>query len=305
MLHCGTLVVEESGARPQLRRACQERRVHHARQAFIRHLGALALTAIHSLLGHGVTVVVGSFSSPRFGGDLYDGTFILDAVQRAVLLACLCTIVPLVFGQLSGTNHQLRLLCPVLVPLAISVGLLANVVGWNSSPALLGVSGLAFLVQLLMLVWPVCYPNTTSSGSGTRNARLPWRSLARFDQWDWRTLREISSAAGFETPEISLVGSGENLNPLQIRYVWAVDGKPNPSVRLLWQDNRGPIDWDRVMKSVAKSDIVLTAPGWTGEFRVDRSLTTGTTSSSIGEWHETCASAGRFGYRWGDLNRSR
>ena len=261
------------------------------------------MTAIHSLLGHGVTVVVLLVLLASIWRCFIRRDVHLDSVQRAVLLACLCTMVPLVFGQLSGTNHQLRLLCPVLVPLAISVGLLANVVGWNSSPALLGVSGLAFLVQLLMLVWPVCYPNTTVVGIGYPNARLPWRALARFDQWDWRPLREISSAAGFETPVISLVGSGRNLNSLQINYVWAVDGKPNPSVRLLWQDNRGPIDWDRVMKSVAESDIVLTAPGWTGELPGRPHPDNRHNLEFDQRMARDPASAGQFGYRWGDLNR--
>ncbi len=223
------------------------------------------LTAAQSLLGHGVTVVLVLvlLSWARLCFIHRDAR--LDPIQRTVFLACVCTMVPLVLGQLSGTNHQLRLLCPALVPLAVSGGLLANVAGWSSSPALLGISGLAFLAQLIMLVFPVYYPNTTIVGIGYPNGRLPWRALARFDQWDWKPLREISRSSGFEEPRISLVGGGRNLNSLQINYVWAVDGKLKTEVRQLWQYDRGPIDWDRVMESVGESDIVLTAPGWAGE----------------------------------------
>ena len=95
-----------------------------------------------------------------------------------------------------------------------------------------------------MLVLPVYYPNTAVVGTGLVNGRLPWRALARFDQWDWKPLREISRASGFEEPRISFVGGGRNLGPPQIRYVWAVDGKLNTTVTVAvalrpWTDRLG------------------------------------------------------------------
>ena len=121
-----------------------------------------------------------------------------------------------------------------------------------------------------MLVMPVYHPNTTVVSPGLGNdhlgtvGMLPWRALARVDQWDWRPVRQLSRDLGFEEPRIALLGLGRNLGPPQIIYAWAVDGKLNTSVDMLWRYERGTIDWDRVMAAVRKSDIVVTAPGYTG-----------------------------------------
>ena len=165
-------------------------------------------TVGQSLLGHGVAVVLVLVLFAWIWNHFTQRDARLSSVQRTVLLACVSAVLPLVLIQLSGTNHLLRHLCPTVVPLAIGVGLIAHVAGWSSSPALLGISGIAFLAQLLMLVLPVYYPNTTVVGTGLVNGRLPWRALARFDQWDWKPVREISRAAGFEEPRISFLGLG-------------------------------------------------------------------------------------------------
>ncbi len=223
------------------------------------------LTVVQSLLGYGVTIILILVLLSWTWYCFSPGSSRLDSIQRSVLLACGSAMVPLILGQLLGTNHQLRLLCPILVPMAISFGLLASVSGWDRLTALLSITCLALLSQLAMLVYPVFYPNTTVVGIGYPNARFAWRALARFDQWDWRPLREVSRSYGFEEPTISLIGSGRNLNALQIVYPWAVEGNMKTSARHLWQNNKGPIDWTRVMKVAAESDIVLTAPHWLGE----------------------------------------
>jgi 4-amino-4-deoxy-L-arabinose transferase-like glycosyltransferase len=221
------------------------------------------LSVTQSLLGHGVTIAITLVVLAWIWKRFVRRDTSLDPVQRTVLLVCVCAILPLVLLQLTGTNHNLRHLCATVVPLAIAVGLLAHIVGWSRSPTLLAISSLAFLAQLLMLVAPVYYPNTTAIGTGLVNGRLPWRALARFDQWDWNALREIGRASGFEEPKISFVGGGRNLNPAQIRYVWAVAGKLNTKASMLWRYDLGTIDWDRVMGSLDESDMVLTAPSYT------------------------------------------
>ena len=113
-----------------------------------------------------------------------------------------------------------------------------------------------------MLVGPVYFPNTAAVGTGLVNGRLPWRALARFDQWNWKPLSDISRASGFEEPRIALLGAGRNLDPSHIRNVWAFDGKLNTDAKMLWWPEFGEIDWDRVMESIGESDIVLTAPGY-------------------------------------------
>jgi len=223
-------------------------------------------TVAQGILGHGMTIVVVLIALIWIRKRFIRRDARLDSVQRTVLLACGCAILPLVLLQLTGTNHQLRYLCPAVVPLAIAVGLLAHVSGWSNSPALLGISALSLLAQLSMLVMPVYYPNTRVS-IGLVNGVLPWEAHARLDQWDWKPLRQLSRSCGFDEPRISVLGDGLHLGEPQIRYAWAVDGKLKTRVERLvpWGDRNGPIDWDRVMAAVRESDIVVTAPGYTGK----------------------------------------
>ena len=101
------------------------------------------VSVVQGLLGHGMTIVIILVALAWIRKRFIRRDARLDSVQRTVLLACACAILPLVLVQLAGTNHLLRYLCPALVPLAIAVGLLANVSGWSSSPTLLGISTLS------------------------------------------------------------------------------------------------------------------------------------------------------------------
>ena len=222
------------------------------------------VSVVQGLLGHGVTTVIILIALAWIRKRFIRRDARLDSVQRTVLLACACAILPLVLLQLTGTNHLLRHLCPALVPLAIAVGLLAQVSGWSNSPTLLGISALSILAQLSMLVTPVYHPNTTVVSNGLVNGMLPWRGLARVDQWDWRPVQQLSRDFGYEEPRISVLGVGRNLGPPQVLYAWFVDGKLNTRADRLWHYEGRTIDWDRVMAAVRESDIVVTAPGYTG-----------------------------------------
>jgi hypothetical protein len=92
--------------------------------------------------------------------------------------------------------------------------------------------------------------------------------MARFDQWDWRPIRDISNNCGLETPKISYLGNGRAFNPPQIEYPWvpwATKTTSYADVSWLWRYEDGPLDWQKVMDSAEKSDIVLTAPHFVGE----------------------------------------
>ena len=230
------------------------------------------VSVVQGLVGHGMSIVITLIAIAWIRKRFIRRDAQLDSVQRTVLLACACAILPLVLVQLSGTNHLLRHLSPILVPLAIAVGLLAHLSGWSNSPALLGISTLSILAQLCMLVIPVYNPNTTVVGLGLPNGMLPWRALARVDQWDWSPLRRLSRSFGLEEPSIFLLGNGRTLGPGLILYPWAVDGKLNTTVNMLWRPERGPIDWDEVMAAARKSDIVVTAPGYIGMNTREESL---------------------------------
>lgn len=191
--------------------------------------------------------------------------------HRAALFTCGCAVVPLVALQLFGTNHQLRYLCPVMIPFAVAIGVLADATGWIRSRAALTGTALFTGLQSLMMVAPVVFPNHKPVDAGFYNGALPWRTMARVEQWDWEPLRDISQSCGLEKPKIAFLGMGRGFNPPQIEYPWFLAGE-SPSERdgfseplWLWRYEQGPINWEQVMRSAEQSDIVLTAPSFVGE----------------------------------------
>jgi len=242
-------------------------------------LGALSLvtwgkwfyTVIVSLIGPGLSILIGLIIILMVRKILVKREVVLDPMHRTVLLTCLCAFLPLVALQLSGTNHLLRYLCPAVIPLAIAIGVLSDVTGWIRSRAAMAVSGTLAFAQLAMIVAPVVFPNSQPVDPGFYNGGLPWRIMVRFDQWDWRPLREITQRCSLEKPKIAFLGMGRPLNPPQILYPWFVAGA-SPSERngfdeplWLWRFEQGPVDWQEVMSLIGRSEVVVTAPGFEGQ----------------------------------------
>jgi len=242
-------------------------------------LGALSLvtwgkwfyTVIVSLIGPGLSILIGLIIILMVRKILFKREVVLDPMHRTVLLTCLCAFLPLVALQLSGTNHLLRYLCPAVIPLAIAIGVLSDVTGWIRSRAAMAVSGTLAFAQLAMIVAPVVFPNIQPVDPGFYNGGLPWRIMVRFDQWDWRPLREITQRCSLEKPKIAFLGMGRPLNPPQILYPWFVAGA-SPSERngfdeplWLWRFEQGPVDWQEVMSLIGRSEVVVTAPGFEGQ----------------------------------------
>ena len=228
-------------------------------------------TVLVSLIGPGLSILIGIAAILAIRKILIKKEIRLDPVHRAALAACAAAVLPLVALQLSGTNHLLRYLCPALIPFAIGVGLLSDVTGWIRSRAALAASGTLAAAQLLLIVTPVAFPNRQPVDPGFYNGGYPWRIMVRFEQWDWKPLRDISQSCGLEKPKIAFLGMGRPLNPPQILYPWFLAGE-FPSEKngfaeplWLWRYEQGPLDWQEVMNSASRSDIVVTAPGFVGQ----------------------------------------
>ncbi len=228
-------------------------------------------TVVVSLIGPGISILIGLIVIVAIRKFIIKRELSLDPLHRAALVTCGCAVLPLVALQLSGTNHLLRYLCPALIPFAIAVGLLSDVTGWIRSRAALAISGMLAVVQVLMIVAPVALPNNQPVDPGFYNGGLPWRIMVRFEQWDWKPLRDITQSCGLEKPKIAFLGMGRPLNPPQIQYPWFVAGA-SPSEKngfseplWLWRYEQGPLDWQQLMISAEQSDIVLTAPTFEGQ----------------------------------------
>jgi 4-amino-4-deoxy-L-arabinose transferase-like glycosyltransferase len=254
---------------------------HYAR-GFVRNsLGTPSLTTwmrwlstvIQALLGHGISILIGLVLLALGVKVVVMKQTILDSLQKAALRACACAGVPILCVQLSGTNHLLRHVSPAVIPLAIVIGVLADRTEWAHSLAPIVVSSILCCIQLVMLVYPVVRPNTGPVDLGFVNGALPWRTMARFDQWDWTPVRVLGDSCGLASPRISYLGNGREFNKPQIEFPWvqrgiSVHGAVDlPEATWLWRYENGPLDWQQIMNAADQSDIVLTAPHFAGEAR--------------------------------------
>ena len=229
-------------------------------------------TVVQGLLGHGLAILIGLVLITYCVTAMIRKDTLLDSLQKASLMACACAGVPIVLTQLSGTNHLLRHISPAMIPLAISVAVLAERSGWTYSWAGTAASTILFCGQLIMLVAPVAFPNNHPIDLAFPNGALPWQAMVRFDQWDWTPVRDIGQSCGREAPKISYLGNGRAFDAPQIQFFWISKGLAQPEVTWLWRYEDGPLDWQKVMDAADQNDIVITAPGFVGESKIKEDL---------------------------------
>jgi Dolichyl-phosphate-mannose-protein mannosyltransferase len=228
-------------------------------------------TAIQSLLGIGIAVLIGLVVIAFLRRTISAHQPLLSPLQRAVVGVCACGAIPITLAQLSGTNHLLRHITPAMIPLAIATGVLADAASWGRSGASIFISSMLFSAQFATMVLPLFYPNTQPVDLGFVNGSLPWRVFARFDQWDWRPVMDLGHRCQVEEPKISYLGNGRAFNDPQIRHPWIDQGK-TPDVNWLWRYEDGPLDWQKVMNAADQSDVVVTAPDFSGEAKYKEHL---------------------------------
>jgi len=251
----------------------------HAREFVRNSLGPPSLSTwaqwlnsvVQCLVGHAVSILIASVAFVCLWTIVVRRERILDDLQRKAVGACACTALPIILVQLSGTNHLLRHISPAVIPLAIIVGLVASQTGWARSRVSLTASSVLFSAQLLMIVYPVIVPNTVPVSLGFVNGVLPWRVMARLEQWDWKPLQDISMSCGVDNPIISYLGGGRVFDPPHLQSPWVGGAATNTSPMKypypiwLWRYEDGPIKWQKVMDGAEHSDVVVTAPSYVGD----------------------------------------
>lgn len=231
-------------------------------------------TVFQCLLGHGVSILIVLVAFLYLRKAIARKETLFEPLQKAALCACACAGGPILLAQLSGTNHLLRHISPAVIPLAIVIGMLVDKIDWGRSWGSITIAGILLGAQLLMLLAPVAFPNNKEVDLGFVNGALPWRTMVRFDQWDWSPVRDIADRCGIAWPKIAFLGSGRVFNPPSIQSPWLDRPvlKPSPimdvpNVKWLWRYEHGNINWQEIMELTSKSDIVLTAPHYVGEER--------------------------------------
>lgn len=187
----------------------------------------------------------------------------INVTQRTAIWICLAGALPMLFLALMKSNHNVRLIAVTLLPLAVAIGIIAALTGWTTSRWLAAIATAVICFQLVVIVSPSAADSHYQSGDAASKKLLwgnPTTVMRRTEQLNWSKLREICDARQIKSPLIAYLGNASGLNPPSIAYPWI---KADQTVEVMWLWNSvvdGEIDWDKVMKAVEASDVVLVAP---------------------------------------------
>jgi len=193
-----------------------------------------------------------------------DRTVALFAMSAAVLGA---------LGiQLVSHNHNLRFTAPALILIGAALGILAGASSLVRSRGFLALSCFLIFFQLGLALpqRPFGALFSTSSGFGGRS---PSALFQRDRGWDWQKLRVLCSDHFKDNSDLRIgnLGSSVFFNPPQITHPWFEYSAARPWVpnhtedTWLWRYEDGPLDWRKLLDSLDRYDVLLTAPDLVGD----------------------------------------
>lgn len=190
----------------------------------------------------------------------------LNAKQVTAIGLCLVGALPMLAVSFIGTNHNVRLIAPALLPLAIAMGMIAVWTQWTTSRwfALVAVAIIGF--QVAVMVSPNGNDGRYQAGDAASQELLwgnPTNVMRRFEQWDWAPVKKVLDDRQLENPLIAYLGSASGLEKPHIARPWVWANQPI-RITSIWSYLKGDIDWTTVMTYAAASDAVVTAPNLTG-----------------------------------------
>jgi hypothetical protein len=159
-------------------------------------------------------------------------------------VACVLAVVPFAASQfLLGSNHDVRVLSPVFLPLLAGLALSVACASWlRQIPAALFVA--------LLLGWQAYELIPVGR----------WQA----DYWDWTALYRLTASKGLASPQIAYIGAALQYNPAHISAPWVERGEEVP-IDWLWNAESGPLLWRRVLGRAAQADLVLVPPYFAGD----------------------------------------
>jgi hypothetical protein len=167
-----------------------------------------------------------------------------NEIRLSFVGVCLIATVPLTLLHLFGSNHNMRLLSPALIPLSGAMAVLLDG-GWLRRWSFVAVAMPILIAQTLVI------------------ARMTFNGTQR-DQWNWEEVRRIAVSRGLINPVIAHLGNGPAFNTPQIQYPWVCHGEPVRET-WLWRYEDGSLDWTKLEDQLTSTEIVLTAPHYFGD----------------------------------------
>jgi hypothetical protein len=215
---------------------------------FVRHsLGPLSSTmlyswfhsAVRSLFGFSMFCFICFFCARILFCAVYRVAPSVLIRTRWIYISLICTAasVPLLVAQLIGQNHSVRLISPIVIPVALLCG-----IGFQSLHCY---SRYFILIGVVMVGIHILPLFQAQQYSTTR--------------YDWSSLRSMCLERGILRPKIAHLGNAAFFNPPQITFPWEQAGE-QVQENWLWRYEYGPIDLEALYKRALQSSVVLTAP---------------------------------------------
>lgn len=182
----------------------------------------------------------------------------MEPYQRGGLWICLAAAIPLILLQITGKNHNMRLITPSFFPLAVAVGLVASTTSWTRSRWLTGLATALLALQTAVVAAPSFMGVPIRETDPAPAAKLTTRA-----SWDWDVLWTLCKGRGLTDPVIEYLGNGPPCCVPQISYPW-VRRDQAATVTWLWRYEQGDIDWDGIRTKLGEADAVITALDYRG-----------------------------------------
>jgi 4-amino-4-deoxy-L-arabinose transferase-like glycosyltransferase len=190
----------------------------------------------------------------------------LDVKQVSAIVLCLAGALPMLAVSFIGTNHNVRLIAPALLPLAIAIGIVAVWTHWTTSRWLVVAATALICFQVAIMVSPSGNDGRYQVGDAAARELLwgnPTNAMRRTEQWDWLPVKQLLDDRSIKNPLISYLGSNAGLEKPHIARPWIWANEP-VRITTMWTYLKGDLDWNQIMSFAAASDVVVTAPNLTG-----------------------------------------
>ena len=179
----------------------------------------------------------------------------------ALAFVYVCGAFPIIFLHALSANHSMRLITPALIPL---FGIIILIIDMG---ALREKSFSVIIVAFLLAAQTIILAEQLGVVSWFGRYDTPDTQ----EEFDWDRLRRLTEAYQYSKPIIFALGSGGSYNPSAMAIPWACRGE-TVSAGWIWRYEDGPIDWHQIEAKIAKSDVVVTAPGLIGYYRDKQNL---------------------------------